>query len=256
MQQTIESSTAILFDSAKVPFSLSGDQAKTMTDATARARYIRAFGEEFRFKRLCRLPGLRLTYCSVPPGDHAPPHRHGSVQITYVLKGGLKHGARFAGPGMGYFNPNRLYSWTAGPEGAEFLEAHDEMNSRTIFQEEDDFERRDAEGKGLGLKPFVYDSTEIMEREVAAGVTCRDIIASPTLAVRCLQLKPGAHLRPAMQDGPVPINYLVTGSLEAAGEIAEAGMGVQTGDAAPDWRAGAQGATIICFADQPWLGRN
>jgi hypothetical protein len=53
------------------------------------------------------------------------PHRHGANQLTYVLKGSLFYGRREATAGKGYYSPNRNYTWTSGPEGAEFLEIAD-----------------------------------------------------------------------------------------------------------------------------------
>lgn len=59
------------------------------------------------------------------PGERVQPHRHGTYQVNYVRKGELRFGSQVVGPGMGYFSPDALYSWTAGPEGAEWIEIHD-----------------------------------------------------------------------------------------------------------------------------------
>jgi hypothetical protein len=52
------------------------------------------------------------------------PHRHGTYQVNYVLRGELRFGSQRVTAGMGYFSPDALYSWTAGEDGAEWLEIH------------------------------------------------------------------------------------------------------------------------------------
>ena len=58
------------------------------------------------------------------PGEQVKPHRHGTYQVNYVLRGELMFGSQRVGPGMGYFSPDALYSWRAGSEGAEWIEIH------------------------------------------------------------------------------------------------------------------------------------
>jgi hypothetical protein len=58
------------------------------------------------------------------PGESVKPHRHGTYQVNYVLRGELFFGNQRVGPGMGYFSPDALYSWRAGDEGAEWIEIH------------------------------------------------------------------------------------------------------------------------------------
>jgi hypothetical protein len=82
------------------------------------------FGPELLTKTILVSPNLVVTHESIGPGGKVKPHRHGTHQITYVLKGSLNYGSRKTTAGMGYFSPNMNYSWTAGPEGAEWLEIH------------------------------------------------------------------------------------------------------------------------------------
>lgn len=124
-----------LYDSAEIPFSKTRDYTDTLEDRAMAEATLRAFGEDFASKTLVDTPSLLMVLCSVPPGTAVPPHRHGTHQMTYVLKGELRYGARVAGPGMGYFNPNRFYTWTAGPDGAEFLEIHDNNKLDVVFPE-------------------------------------------------------------------------------------------------------------------------
>jgi len=58
------------------------------------------------------------------PGERVKAHRHGVYQVDYVLRGELRFGSRRGTAGMGYFIPDPLYSWTAGDEGAEWIEIH------------------------------------------------------------------------------------------------------------------------------------
>jgi hypothetical protein len=67
-------------------------------------------------------PTLSIIRYVAPPGMSVPPHHHGVSQITYVLKGELRYGTQVTRAGMGFFTPGKKYSWTAGAEGAEFLE--------------------------------------------------------------------------------------------------------------------------------------
>ena len=75
-------------------------------------------------KTLVQSPQLCVYHETAKPGEHVKPHRHGVHQVDYVLRGELWFGNQRVGPGMGYFTPDMLYSWTAGPEGAEWIEIH------------------------------------------------------------------------------------------------------------------------------------
>jgi hypothetical protein len=67
---------------------------------------------------------LSVSYETAKPGEAVKPHRHGTYQVDYVLKGSLFFGNREVTAGQGFFSPDMLYSWKAGPEGAEWLEIH------------------------------------------------------------------------------------------------------------------------------------
>jgi hypothetical protein len=82
------------------------------------------FGRDLVTKVILQSPGLSVFHETAKPGERVKPHRHGTHQITYVLKGELIYGSRSTTAGMGYFSPDMLYSWTAGPEGAEWIEIH------------------------------------------------------------------------------------------------------------------------------------
>jgi hypothetical protein len=82
------------------------------------------FGRELVTKTILMSPKLSVFHESAKPGERVKPHRHGTHQLTYVLRGELIYGNRRTGAGMGYFSPDALYSWRAGDEGAEWIEIH------------------------------------------------------------------------------------------------------------------------------------
>ena len=72
------------------------------------------FGRDLLTTTILASPELSVFHEVVGPGERVRPHRHGTTQITYVLKGELRYGNRVTTAGMGYFSPNKPYSWTAG----------------------------------------------------------------------------------------------------------------------------------------------
>jgi len=82
------------------------------------------FGRDLVTKTIVRSPQLCVFHESAPPGAKVKPHRHGTHQVTFVLKGELVYGAQRVSAGMGYFTPDTIYSWSVGTEGAEWLEIH------------------------------------------------------------------------------------------------------------------------------------
>jgi hypothetical protein len=82
------------------------------------------FGRDLVTRTILRSPQLCVFHESAPPGARVKPHRHGTYQIVYVLKGELQYGSHAVKEGMGSFTPDTLYSWSVGPDGAEWLEIH------------------------------------------------------------------------------------------------------------------------------------
>jgi hypothetical protein len=82
------------------------------------------FGRELVTKTILMSPKLSVFHESAKPGERVKPHRHGTHQLTYVLRGELNYGNQRTGAGMGYFSPDAPYSWRAGEEGAEWIEIH------------------------------------------------------------------------------------------------------------------------------------
>ena len=81
-------------------------------------------GRELVTKVLVQTPQLSVYHESAKPGERVKAHRHGVYQVDYVLRGELRFGSKRVTAGMGYFIPDRLYSWQAGEDGAEWIEIH------------------------------------------------------------------------------------------------------------------------------------
>lgn len=98
--------------------------AQMMGDSPDAEAYFDLFGRDLVTKTIVSSPRLSVFHETAKPGERVKPHRHGTHQLTYVLKGELIYGNRRTGAGMGYFSPDTLYSWRAGDEGAEWIEIH------------------------------------------------------------------------------------------------------------------------------------
>jgi hypothetical protein len=81
-------------------------------------------GRDLVTKMLVQTPQLCVYHEQAKPGEHVKPHRHGTYQVNYVLRGELIFGNQRVKAGMGYFTPDMLYSWRAGEDGAEWIEIH------------------------------------------------------------------------------------------------------------------------------------
>jgi hypothetical protein len=86
--------------------------------------YFDLFGKDLLTKAIVQTPQLSVFHETAKPGEQVKPHRHGTQQLNYVLRGELRFGNRKLTPGMGAFMPDTLYSWRAGDEGAEWIEIH------------------------------------------------------------------------------------------------------------------------------------
>jgi hypothetical protein len=81
-------------------------------------------GRDLVTRTLVQTPKLSVYHETAKPGEQVKPHRHGTYQVNYVLRGELLFGNQRVTAGMGYFSPDALYSWRAGDEGAEWIEIH------------------------------------------------------------------------------------------------------------------------------------
>ncbi|MHB1776987.1 MAG: cupin domain-containing protein [Acidimicrobiales bacterium] len=82
------------------------------------------FGRDLVTRTILQSPALSVYHETAQPGERVKPHRHGTHQLTYVLRGELIYGSRRTTAGMGHFSPDTLYSWRAGDDGAEWIEIH------------------------------------------------------------------------------------------------------------------------------------
>lgn len=98
--------------------------AELLGDSDDAERYFELLGRDLVTKAILRSPVLSVFHETAGPAERVRPHRHGTHQLNYVLRGELIFGRRRVGPGMGFFTPNLLYSWRAGDEGAEWIEIH------------------------------------------------------------------------------------------------------------------------------------
>lgn len=89
-----------------------------------RQRLFDVFGKDLMTRVILQTPTLSVYHEEAKPGESVKPHRHGTHQITYVLRGSLHYGNRVARAGMGYYSPDTPYAWTAGDDGAEWIEIH------------------------------------------------------------------------------------------------------------------------------------
>lgn len=109
------------FDIAELPGYTIADLAGDGPDADV---MFDLFGRDLVTRTILQSPELCVFHESANPGETVKPHRHGTLQIDYVLRGELIFGNRHVGAGMGYVIPDTLYSWRAGAEGAEWIEIH------------------------------------------------------------------------------------------------------------------------------------
>jgi hypothetical protein len=116
-------SRAFFYALDELPTQSIADMVVGMDDEQAEGM-LDLFGRDLLTKTILQSPQLSMYHEVVGPGQQVKPHRHGTHQITYVLRGSLNYGNRTTSAGMGYFSPDRRYSWTAGDEGAEWLEIH------------------------------------------------------------------------------------------------------------------------------------
>ena len=110
-----------IFDVASIPGHTNVEMMGDMPDAQ---HYLELLGRDLVTRVLVQTPKLCVYHETAKPGEHVKPHRHGTYQVDYVLRGELRFGNQRVTAGMGYFTPDVPYSWQAGDEGAEWIEIH------------------------------------------------------------------------------------------------------------------------------------
>jgi hypothetical protein len=81
-------------------------------------------GRDLITRTLVQTDQLCVYHETAKPGEQVKPHRHGTYQVNFILRGELRFGSQRVTAGMGRFSPDALYSWTAGDDGAEWIEIH------------------------------------------------------------------------------------------------------------------------------------
>jgi hypothetical protein len=112
---------AFVFEVAAIP---GRSNVEMLAGAENAAQLLELLGRDLVTRTLVQTPKLCVYHETAKPGEQVQPHRHGTYQVNYVLRGALYFGNKRVSAGMGYFTPDRLYSWRAGEEGAEWIEIH------------------------------------------------------------------------------------------------------------------------------------
>ena len=117
-QDTLE---PFFFDVSEIPGYTIADIFEGSDDAE---HYYEIFGRDLLTKVILQTPQFSVFHETAVPGEQVKPHRHGTQQVNYILRGELRYGSRRLTPGMGAFTPDTLYAWRAGDDGAEWIEIH------------------------------------------------------------------------------------------------------------------------------------
>ena len=116
-----ERSQAYVFDVATTPAHIN---AELLAGAENAEELFEVLGRDLETRTLVQTAKLCVYHETAKPGERVKPHRHGTYQVNYILRGELVFGSQRVTAAMGYFTPDLLYSWRAGDEGAEWIEIH------------------------------------------------------------------------------------------------------------------------------------
>ncbi len=118
---TPEPHRPFVFDVAEIP---GLTNVEMMGDTEQSQPFLELLGRDLVTRMIVQTPKLSVYHETAKPGERVKPHRHGTYQVNYILRGELYFGSQKVTAGMGYFTPDALYSWRAGDDGAEWLEIH------------------------------------------------------------------------------------------------------------------------------------
>ena len=121
MTDSTETLRPFVFDVAELEGRTNVD---LMGDTEATRPFLELLGRDLVTRTIVQTEKLSVYHETAKPGEQVKPHRHGVYQLNYVLRGELIFGNQHVTAGMGYFTPDRLYSWRAGDDGAEWIEIH------------------------------------------------------------------------------------------------------------------------------------
>jgi hypothetical protein len=109
-----EALRSFVFDVASIP---GPTNVEILGDSPEVQPILELLGRDLVTKVLVQTPQLSVYHETAKPGERVKAHRHGVFQVDYILRGELRFGSQRVTPGMGYFIPDRLYSWQAGDDG-------------------------------------------------------------------------------------------------------------------------------------------
>jgi hypothetical protein len=118
---TEEALRPFVFDVATIPGHTNAELMGGLENAD---ELFELLGRDLVTRTLVQTPQLCVYHETAKPGERVKPHRHGTYQVNYVLRGELLFGNQRVTAGMGFFTPDMLYSWRAGDDGAEWIEIH------------------------------------------------------------------------------------------------------------------------------------
>jgi hypothetical protein len=118
---TEETLRPFVFDVATIPGRTNAELMGGLENAD---ELFELLGRDLVTRTLVQTPQLCVYHETAKPGERVKPHRHGTYQVNYVLRGELLFGNQRVTAGMGFFTPDMLYSWRAGDDGAEWIEIH------------------------------------------------------------------------------------------------------------------------------------
>jgi hypothetical protein len=120
----VQAPRPFVFDVATVP---GYTNAEMLAGSEQADHFLELLGRDLVTRTLVQTDKLCVYHETAKPGERVKPHRHGTYQVNYVLRGELLFGNQKVSAGMGYFSPDMLYSWLAGDQGAEWIEIHSGM---------------------------------------------------------------------------------------------------------------------------------
>ena len=120
-QASEDATASFFFDVATIPGNTNVD---LLGDSPQAQELLELLGRDLVTRVLVQTPKLCVYHETAKPGERVKPHRHGTYQVNFVLRGELQFGNRRVTAGMGYFSPDKLYAWRAGDDGAEWIEIH------------------------------------------------------------------------------------------------------------------------------------
>ena len=110
-----------IFDVADIPGHTNEELMGGSPDAD---HLLELLGRDLVTRMLVQTPQLCVYHETAKPGEQVKPHRHGTHQVNYVLRGELLFGNQRVGRGHGLLLAGHAVLLARGEEGAEWIEIH------------------------------------------------------------------------------------------------------------------------------------